>query len=222
MSMIIATWNVERLKHKAELDAIIRECERPQADILILTETDEQVRPSYRYCFQTPRLDEIQPGYYKATENRVSIFTNYPCVRRHPTYDPYTSICVELETERGNLLVYGTIIGIFGNRHTSFQPDLLEQVADFRRLAAGGASLCVCGDYNCSFSDNYYYTKAGRDALLRSFEENKMKILTEAQPWCIDHIAISGCFVEGCDIRVQEWNLDKALSDHKGIAVEIS
>lgn len=222
MSMVIATWNVERLKHKANLDAIIRECERPQADILVLTETDEQVRPAYRYCFQTPRLEEIQPEFYKAKENRVSIFTNYPCVRQHPTYDPYTAICVELEAERGNLLVYGTIIGIFGNRHPSFQPDLLEQVADFRRLAAGGASLCICGDLNCSFSDNYYYTKAGRDALLRSFEENRMRILTEAQSRCIDHIAVSSRFVESCDFQVQEWNLDKALSDHKGISVRIS
>jgi exonuclease III len=51
--MKIATWNVERLKHKKSLNRIIQMCEEIQADILVLTETDEQVSPSYKYCMQT-------------------------------------------------------------------------------------------------------------------------------------------------------------------------
>ena len=40
--MKIATWNVERLKHKRSLNEIISVCEQIQADILVLTETDER------------------------------------------------------------------------------------------------------------------------------------------------------------------------------------
>lgn len=85
--MKIATWNVERLEHKKSLDRIIAACDQVQADILVLTETDERVSPRYKYCFQTPTPPEVklpryeQPLRYQPTEHRVSIFTNYNCIR---------------------------------------------------------------------------------------------------------------------------------------------
>lgn len=220
--MKIATWNIERLRHKSALDRILLACERVQADIFVLTETDEQVHPNYKYCFQTPKLAEIQPTYYRATENRVSIFTNYRCVQQYTTYDKYTALCVELETERGNLLVYGTIIGVYGNRHPSFKQDLLKQATDFNQLSVKQNNLCVCGDFNCSFADNYYYTKFGRNAMLQIFAETRMKLLTKGKAECIDHIAVSDRFAADADIQIEEWNHDKKLSDHKGIAVSFA
>ncbi len=218
--MRIATWNVERLKHQRELGRIIDACERVKADILILTETDAQVKPLYSFDYHTPQLTEIQPTYYKPTENRVSIYTRYPCIRQHPTYDKYTALCVELETEKGVLLVYGTIMGIFGNRHKNFKEDLPKQIEDFKRLSVGGQSLCIAGDFNLSFSDNYYFTKEGRASLLDCFGQIGIEILTADKTWCIDHIALSKRFVAGASVRIEEWNLDKRLSDHKGIVVD--
>lgn len=217
--MIIATWNVERLKHHRNLDEILLACNRTKADILVLTETDDQVRPNYPYCFHTLPPAELQPECYKATERRVSVFTRYPCIRQHPTYDPHTAVCVELETEKGSLLVYGTIIGIYGNRHPSFREDLLRQCEDFTRLSASQNSLCICGDWNCSFGDNYYFTCFGRDNLLQTLSESKMRLLTARQGQCIDHIAISECFFDGAEMQIEEWNQEKRLSDHKGILV---
>lgn len=217
--MKIATWNVERLKHRHSLDEIISVCNNVQADILILTETDLQITPDFQYCFHTPLLAEVDAAFYKATENKVSIFTNYPCVQQHTAYDKYTSLCVELETEMGNLLVYGTIIGIYGNRHPSFMEDLNKQMLDLHRLANEGKRLCFSGDFNCSFSDNYYFTKSGRTLLTTSLEQENLKILTRHQKECIDHIAVSREFLSTEDFQVKEWNLDKRLSDHKGIAV---
>lgn len=219
--MRIATWNVERLAHKKLHTEILLACEQVRADILILTETDEQVCPSFRYGFQTPSLMETMPEYYKPTENRVSIFTNYKCVKYHPTYDRYTALCVELETELGSLCVYGTIMGIEGNRRASFKEDLQKQVQDFRRLTSEGKHICIAGDYNISFSDNYYFTNYGRNMLLQSFEENRIRLLTANVPECIDHIAVSDTFVRDADITVSEWNYNKKLSDHKGIQVKI-
>lgn len=176
--MKIATWNVERLKHKADLDKMLSACQSIAADILVLTETDQRLHPDCCFCYATPALT-LQPISYAHTENRVSIYTNYPCVKRHPTYDADTSICVELETERGNILVYGTIIGIYGNRHPSYMEDLKQQADDILRLSQIGDGLCVCGDFNCSFADNYYFTKAGRTALLEVFEKAGLRLLTK-------------------------------------------
>lgn len=223
--MRIATWNIERLKHKDKLAEIIRFSNVLEADIFVLTETDEQVQLNYPYRYQTPKLSESPLAHqlsaaYKATENRVSIFSNYPCVRQHETCDKYTAICVELATPIGNLLVYGTIIGINGNRHPSFKNDIVRQCEDFKKLASIG-SLCICGDFNCTFSDNYYFTKYGRDTLEQIFVDTKINLLTRNQMECIDHIAISQDFIANGNITVAEWNFDKSLSDHKGTIADI-
>lgn len=188
--MKIATWNVERLKHKKLLDEIISACNCVQADILVLTETDEQVRPNYKYCFQTPTPPKIKlPHYenalqYNPREHRVSIFTNYKCIQQHITFDKYTALCIELETERGNLLVYGTIIGVFGNRCSLFEKELIMQTDDYKRLSDNENMICICGDFNCSFSDNYYFSKKGRSLILQSFAENHIELLTASRSCC--------------------------------------
>ena len=43
--MKIATWNVERLRHKKQLDQIQGLCDGIHADILVLTETDKRLHP---------------------------------------------------------------------------------------------------------------------------------------------------------------------------------
>lgn len=170
--MRIATWNVERLKHKKEID-------------------------------------------------RISIYTNYKFVCEHTTFDRNKALCVELETDQGDLIVYGTIIGIYGNRHPDFRRDLLMQVEDWKHLSANGTNICVCGDFNCSFGDNYYYTQFARETITSVFSESHIELLTKDRSQCIDHIAVSKRFVAGLEVRLWEWNLDKCLSDHKGIVVEI-
>lgn len=219
--MRIATWNIERLKHKSQLAVILEFCEQARADILVLTETDTRVKPSFQHCFQTSMLSD-DPVPYHTTERRVSIFTNYECVNRYPTYDERTALCVELATEHGKLLVYGTIFGIQGNRHPSFRKDLEKQLSDIRRFAAANHHLCVCGDFNCTFADNYYYTKLTRGAMENAFTESKLALLTESQAECIDHIALSRGFMTDAVTTVEEWNLDKKLSDHKGIVVDVN
>ncbi len=217
--MKIATWNVERLKHRSSLDKIFFACNQIQADILVLTETDDRLRPDYPYCFHTQSPAELHPEMYQPMERRVSVFTRYPCVRQYPTFDSYTAVCMELETERGGLLVYGTIMGVFGNRHLSFREDLTKQCEDFARLSSGGKNLCVCGDWNQSFGDSYYYTREGRDTLRRTLAENRIRLLTGGRAECIDHIAISENFVGSRSVEIEEWNEAKTLSDHKGISV---
>lgn len=221
--MRIATWNVERLKHIKDLDQIRVVCEQQQADILVLTETDARLHLDYKHCFSSKPLKGItDPAIYADTENRVSIFTNYECVQQCPTCDDYTAVCVEIQTERGKLLVYGTIIGTSGNRNTSYLPDLKKQLHDIKQLTEAGYHLCLIGDYNCSFNDSYYFTAEGREQMLRCFRDNHISLLTGEVPECVDHIAISTGFLKGSRaISIKEWNTDKRLSDHKGILVNI-
>ncbi len=222
--MRIATWNVERLKHNKDREKMLAEIEKVAADILVLTETDERLKPDYPYCYKTPLLKYLKPDYYKAAENRVSIYTKYNCVKEYATYDKYTAICVELQTEYGNLLIYATIMGIFGNREKSFKADLEKQMADIKKFSDAGHRICVIGDYNMSFSDNYYYTKFGREMVNKCFCDNNIFLITRNRLECIDHIAISDGFMQGSGLTVamiNEWNYDKSLSDHKGIVVDI-
>lgn len=219
--MKLATWNIERLKNKSSIQKILQACQQVNSDILVLTETDTQIHPEYKYYFLTPNLTNISPILYKHTENRVAIYTNYKCVCWHETYDKYTAISVELETELGNLIVYGTIMGVWGNRHSSFHQELEKQFADIERLSQIGKNICICGDFNCSFADNYYFTNISRNAITEFFIKKHITLMTKDRPQCIDHIAISDRLIIDKQIQIEEWNYDKALSDHKGIAVEI-
>lgn len=218
--MKIATWNVERLRHASRLPEITELCKRQRADIFVVTETDTRLELAFKHCFKAFMPTDTGASY-KPTESRVSIFTNYDIVKQHTTFDDQTAVCVELQTEHGNLTVYGVVMGIYGNRHESYKRDLPLILADVKRLTVSGIPLCVVGDYNCSFSDNYYYTAAGRLAIEKTFSECGLELLTRDLPQCIDHIAISRKALTGLSNHISEWNLDKSLSDHKGVAVEI-
>jgi endonuclease/exonuclease/phosphatase family metal-dependent hydrolase len=222
VNLIIATWNIERLKHRRELPRIIELCKQISADVFVLTETDSALDLDYKHCFRTANLNDGIVKYQN-TEYRVAIYTNFGFVKRHNTFNEQTAICVELLTDGyENLLVYGVVMGIYGNRHENYKTDLPLILSDIDRLASSGKRLCVCGDFNCSFSDNYYYTKDGRTALEEMFEKNSLELLTRKQSECIDHIAVSRELIGASAITVKEWNHDKKLSDHKGIFVELA
>lgn len=219
--MKIATWNIERLKHKSKHSEMLAMINEIDADILVLTETDSRLQPSvFKSRIDTPKLPETEPINYKDTENRVSIFTKYFIVNQFETFDKYTSVCLELKTEFGNLRVYGTIIGIYGNRNKNFKIDLKKQIEDIDKLASGH-NFCLIGDYNISFSDNYYYTTWGKEELNLSFDKNGLELVSRERKNCIDHIALSKTFIGDKEIEVSEWNEDKKLSDHKGILINI-
>lgn len=71
--MKIATWNVERLRHKKLLDEMLYSIDEVNADILVLTETDQRLHPKCRFCYKTPRMAISQPGIYAPTESRISL-----------------------------------------------------------------------------------------------------------------------------------------------------
>ncbi|RZM30343.1 MAG: endonuclease/exonuclease/phosphatase family protein [Pedobacter sp.] len=215
--MRILTWNVERpALNSNRLPAIIENVKSYDADIVVLTETSNNIPlgPQY-HIFQT-----IQPvGDYKEEEIRVCIYSKFRAIERLETYDPSVSVCVLLDTPFGELAVYGTIIGILGNRSREFDTALASQIEDLDRIARTH-KLCVAGDLNTSFSDNFYFTHQGRNALQESFRRWNLVNVTRSVENNIDHIVISQDIIRSVgDINL--WNQDFKLSDHIGLAVDI-
>jgi len=224
-NMKIATWNIERLKHISGQEEIEQICDHLGADILVLTEADNRITVGNLNSYESDMLPascEVRPGKiieYKLTERRVIIYSKYQIVRQIDTFDNKSALAVELELPIGRVIVYGVIIGILGNRDVSFMEDLVNIVADIKRIINLG-KLIICGDFNCSFSDGYYFTKQGRDALQKVFDECVIDIITKDCKECIDHIAIASELIDTSKIiSFYEWNQGKKLSDHKGIMI---
>jgi len=224
--MKISTWNVGRPSSSSIMrnSRILDSLRDVDADILILTETNSCIHPGekYSHSLSTNPLIEYRSRKgetYKDGENRVTIWSKYPATRSLETYDPFSSICVCLSTPLGELNVYGTVIGSYGNRDKGFTEDLEMQVADWQRLSGIG-NLCIAGDFNISFADNFYYTKIGRRELNDRLCDLKINVLTRKIKNNIDHIAISEASLGSVACKTGGWNTDrdkKMLSDHMGV-----
>jgi exonuclease III len=221
--MKIATWNIERpTRNGQKSTAIVDYLKKLNADILVLTETNEFINLGTEYeLFHT---DIFSGDFYKPGDRQVTIFSKYPIVRHIPTFRADTSLCLAVDTPHGELVVYGTIIGNYGNGGDQFKLDLEKQLTDFESIGKT-QNFCIIGDLNISFSDDIYFTKEGRGKLRNSFEQLGMKIMTEQITQNIDHIVLTKEFIANKKIINGFWNdtENKAtrLSDHKGVFLKI-
>ncbi|MDX2281423.1 MAG: endonuclease/exonuclease/phosphatase family protein [Saprospiraceae bacterium] len=225
--MKIATWNLQRpSKTSKRTEAIFTILKALQADILVLTETNDgmDLGPAYSVYHSAILGDPM----YKSGERRVSIFSKYPLAdtsRAFETFDAETALCVNFKTPIGELAVYGTIVGVKGNKGAQFKDDLEKQLLDFEAIRKQTSHFCIAGDLNISFSDNYYFTHVGRAKLNAAFEQHQMNNCTANLRHNIDHIVLSEKFVGDRTVVVSYWNETEnnpnRLSDHKGVMVEI-
>lgn len=95
--------------------------------------------------------------------------------------------------------------------------DLDQQIIDFDKFGKAN-NFCICSDLNMTFSDNYYYTKTGRQKLNTSFGNLNLVNTTAGIP---ENIILSKSFIENRQIITQTWNMDKKVSDHIGVSVDI-
>lgn len=217
--MKIATWNIERqFKSSKNFDSIILILKAINADILVLTETNEKIELGEQYSvFHTKKPSE---SFYKVNETRVSIFSKYLSIGQIETFRSDTSICRILQTPLGEIAVYGTIIGNYGNRLPGFDADLEKQVLDFEKISKS-SNLCIAGDLNISFSDNFYFTYEGRDKLNNTFTKLELENLTSSVRENIDHIILPKKIPGGRPVIKEFWNEKHELSDHLGVAVTL-
>jgi endonuclease/exonuclease/phosphatase family metal-dependent hydrolase len=219
--MKIATWNVERLKKKGNLGEVTAALKQLKADLVVLTETTSAIDLSndYQHSLASDPPSSSEKVLYRPGENRATIWSKYP-LSQIATYDSTTSICAGVQTPQGALYVYGTIVGILGNREESFLMDLKKQMADWERISQLGG-ICVVGDFNTTFSDAYYFTEEGRALISDCFAKLEIINLTSTIPKNIDHVAISKQFLKATETKTETWNCDKKLSDHVGVCVTV-
>ncbi len=218
--MKILTWNLERPKKVNHL--ILKKLSEFDADILILTETNSAINLGKKYSFVS--TDSLFSGFdgidYIIGENRTTIWSKYEIKSKFQTYDNFTSVCVQIETEYGLLNVYGTIIGVFGGKGVRFKNDLNSQILDFNKFALENY-LCVAGDFNVMFSGLAYPSHESRNKLNTVFDELNLENLTSKIENNVDHIVLSKDFLANKKIEITIWNEDKKLSDHIGICLDI-
>ena len=217
--MKIATWNIERqTSSNKKFITIIDTLKAINADILILTETNEEIELGEQYSsFHTSKPVE---SFYKEGETRVTIFSKYHSVGSIETFRSDTSVCNIFVTPLGEIAFYGTIIGNYGNRMPSFNEDLEKQILDFEKISKS-TNLCISGDLNISFSDNTYFTYEGRDKLNNIFENLDLENLTAPIRNNIDHIILPKKIIGQRQIVKSFWNDNYQLSDHLGVSVTI-
>jgi len=225
--MKIATWNIERpAKNGNKTAEIIKFLRELNADILVLTETNDFIDLGVDYTVHHTSI--LQDKMYIIGERRVSIFSKFPLADNTTSFETFnaaSALCVNLKTSFGELTVYGTIIGILGNGGIQFRDDLEKQLLDFKNINKQTKNFCIIGDLNISFTDNYYFTKLGRDKLNTLFEKQQMKNYTAYLKHNIDHIILTKKFVGKRRFIVSYWNETEnkqtRLSDHKGVMIEI-
>lgn len=219
-------FNIERLLILSKLKSITELIKSYDADVIVLTETNSKLIDSgenYSAQYSKPlSKNQDNVNFYREGENRVSIYSKYPRKSRIQTYDQFTSLAIEIETDFGELIVYGTIIGIFeySRDKDRFVKDFNEQESDFIKIFAK-ENVCLLGDLNISLSGRIYPSKEYREKLNTLIEEFGMDKSTGNLEDNIDHILISKKFIQNRDIKVEKFNVDKKLSDHLGICLTV-
>jgi hypothetical protein len=218
----IINWNVGR-PATSKIQLIQKELNERNAEIVVLTETNSSIVPEGDYYASASiTLPKVFDGViYKSGESRVTVWSKYEIKKTHQTCDPFTNVCVEINTPAGLLTFYATIIGVFGGRGERFDTDLQQQTVDFNTLLSG-KSACIIGDYNVTFSGFVYPSHASRQLLQTTFRKLSLNNLTGTIADCVDHIAISEAYLGNQSFQIETWNLDKRLSDHIGTSVVIS
>jgi hypothetical protein len=237
--MRIGTWNVEYAR-PVRLDALRGVLSANRADIWVLTETHDDLRPEHCefVAHSEPRPQNwrgIRPG-----SRWVSIWSRFPIIKNVslPTADKERTVAALLDIGQSNkLIVYGTVMPWKGDRgkHDWSEHHLIvpAQCAEWRELAQvhSDAALCVAGDFNTDMGTGRYYgTKRGIAALRAGLIDCRLFCATEMprvspgllQNPPIDHIVLPSAWESSTSV-VSAWPSQKGvLSDHSGLVIEVA
>ena len=191
-------------------------------DIIILTETNSIINPGNQYnSISTTPLPELYENIqYQPGENRVTIYSKYPILKQIPTADSYSSVCAEIATPYGPLIIYGTIIGSLGGLLDPFKSDLKKQTADLIQISELG-NICFCGDLNIAFPGRTYPSKIVQQKVSDLFDQLSMTNLTKGYKNNALHTVFSSTFLKNRIDNKEIQSFDKKITDHSLITVTI-
>jgi exonuclease III len=231
----IATWNICMFSAKKR-EHIHQQIMQVDADIIVLTETHPEVKlPGYTVCNSKP---------YGRGRIDIGIWTRLPVINILPTYDPESVACIEVATDWGALLVYGTILPYYGyagsdGKSKGWQEHYLaveKQSKDWSMLQADkpDAQLCVAGDFNQVRDGSKSDGAKSRMLLDEQLRHNRVVPLTDENLVVtgklksrrnIDHICLSEVLSRKMRCVVEAWeNITPSgqnMSDHNGVLVDL-
>ena len=222
--MKILSWNVERPNNNPNAvknTYIINLIQKINPDLIFLTETNTAINFKGYHCHQSLELPPVHENQsYKSGENRIAIFSKFPIEKTVATYDPYTAVCCEINSEIGPLTLYGSIIGSFGGKDAFFKKDLRQQQSEIENLAKH-QNVIYSGDFNISFSGFPY---PGREVIYDMndfFKANALRNITGANENSVIHVVVSKALLNGKKIIPEMIEIGTQISDHNLVAVEI-
>lgn len=242
MVIRVATWNIDRsgvrgLWRAAEQAKLL---ESIQAHIYVVTETHDTFQ---LFGNNADHLSAPGTSPYKPADRAVGIWSTLPVVQKIPTSDPRLTACVELASEVGSMLVYGTIIpyrdegrAVGLKNWEAHRQACRTQLADWQSLRRQFPQhhLLIAGDFNMTLGDcNSYVDQQSRAELLAGCSHLGLKCLTDfdLRPVVgranIDHIFVSSGF--GLVEDVFAWpgsmsvdGVPRLLSDHNGVLATLA
>lgn len=245
--MRIATWNLNHpplTPTNARRAEMLRWMSEIKADIWVLTETLDDLSPGEGYkCIARSEpaadLETYKNACWTAIWSRIGGTSSALKEERD------RAACALVPTNAGtSLLVYGTVLPWFSDRRwpevtgvAAFEKALSLQAAEWDRLKRehAGAHLCVAGDFNQSLPYfSRFGTHEGGAALDRALAAHNLAcptgsidpLLAATGRPTIDHICISRPLIAARNVAVGVWPqppaLDKALTDHYGIWLDIA
>jgi hypothetical protein len=235
----IGTWNVEYAR-PARLNALHGVLTANRADIWVLTETHDDLRPPQcEFVAHTVPRPKNWSGI-RSGSRWVSIWSRFPILDNVTLQraDKERTIAILLDTGQSRrLIVYGTVMPWKGDRGIqdwSEHHRVLPQQCD-EWLALTGmypdAALCVAGDYNTDMGTGKYYgTQRGISTLHGGLTACKLfcaTVMPRVPPGLlqhppIDHIAVPTAWESSTSV-VSAWPSQKGvLSDHSGLVIEVS
>lgn len=238
-TMRIATWNLERPKEKGYSKNLLRidRIHAINADLWVLTETHSAIALDGYYSLASQRLPSYLDG-----ESAAAIWSRWPIRQAVPTFDPHFSVCAEIESPHGPMLVYGTII-TYANDHgpegtsrrwEEHRKSIIAHATDWLRLKTlfPGHVLCIAGDFNQSRDGSGWYEDAySVSALSGALARASLQCVTEIDMRAnglsratVDHICLSQPFSGGvCRVGAWEGKTEDGcrMSDHNGVFVDV-
>ncbi len=241
----IATWNLDHAYNgKRPIQRQIEAIVKIAPDILVLTETCGQVDLSpYGYS-----VVYTQPNEYK--KYYVAIWSKFSIARQHETANPELTVCAQISTPQGDLLVYGTIITYHGDKGADktsaawveHYKAIGLQGDDWARLHGQAAlPLIVAGDFNQTRdgSPGTYGTAHGRTLLTEQLARSELVCMTTENFGAtgklkvdqlkdrarnnIDHICVTEKMFEIGGVGAWDHFAEDGmyLSDHNGVYVDV-
>lgn len=221
--MKILSWNLERPKKNqlAKINQIQNLVKNENTDIIIVTESNRCIDFGQEYFeLHTDFLPSFHENQnYSEGENRVSIYSKFPFKKQISTYNSFTTVCGLAETNFGELVIYGSIIGSFGGKSFHFENDLKQQKKDIQNLKG---NICFSGDFNISFSGWKYPSQKVIEETKDFFSNQNLEIITENNKDSAIQTVINKDFLKNKIYTTKMIEIDRKISDHNLISCEIS